>query len=242
MLAAVLGLAAAGLEQRINDEIDLRERLAIQHQRDLDYVRLKMALDTHDLMSHGLATEHAIMRMMGVDARAEGRHEERLTELALVNSHTQYQLRILLTRLTDNPRGRPHIGNLENEMTTAAEMVRLAANTGGYNVQIQLGTLACKASIDFIEIALFILKELATNAIKHAALPHSCSISVHIRQRGGQDWLHFNACNPSSDEPRHMPRSLTTRVDQAGGELRLRHSAGLLSVEVDVPVAAGDTK
>lgn len=137
LLAVILGLVAAGFERRIQAEISRRESLSRTHERKLERMRLEMVLDTHDTVSHGLAAGSAIARMLGVDARLEGRTDGKLTELALVNAHTQQQLRVLLSRLTDDPDGHSSSGDFENEILRAAEMIRSATEAGGFEIDIR---------------------------------------------------------------------------------------------------------
>lgn len=137
LLAVILGLVAAGFERRIQAEISRREGLSRTHERKLERMQLEMALDTHDTVSHGLAAGSAIVMMLGVDARLEGRSDGKLTELVLVNAHTQQQLRVLLSRLTDDPDGRSSSGDFENEILRAAEMIRSATEAGGFEIDVR---------------------------------------------------------------------------------------------------------
>lgn len=236
VLAVVLGLVAAGFERRIQAEISRRAELASVHERKLERVRLDMALDTHDTISHGLAAGAAIVRMLGIDARHEGRKDPKLTELALVTAHTQQQLRVLLARLTEDPDGRSTVGAFDSEMLSAAEMIRSATEAGGFTIDIREADLPSDVPAEALEAALFILKELATNIVKHATAPSPCSIVVRGDKCGGQERLRFEATNPSLEEPRRTPRSLTARVERAGGLVKLRHANGILTVVVDIPV------
>lgn len=235
LLAVVLGLIAGAVEHRIQAEIARRAELTRLHLRKLEKMRLTMALDTHDTVAHGLAAEAAILRMLGVEARINGRTDTQLTELALVNAHTQQQLRVLLSRLTDDPEGHSAIDAFEDELVRAAEMIRSATEAGGFDISITIGELPAEVPAEVLETALFSLKELATNIVKHATEPAPCSIAVDVDDSHPGGVLRLVSANPSSAIPDPAPRTLTARVQRVGGAVHLHHESGVLTIETSIP-------
>ncbi|PXA77069.1 sensor histidine kinase [Auritidibacter sp. NML100628] len=239
-LAVVLGLVAAGIEGRIRKEIARREQLARAHQRKLERMRLDMALDTHDTVSHGLAAEAAIVRTLGIAARMEGRSDSKLTELALVNAHTQQQLRVLLARLTDDPDGYSATGPFEDEMLRATEMIRSATEAGGFDITIDIGQLPEDVPGEVLEASLFTLKELATNIVKHSSETTNCAITIDSHRDSPDAWVMFEAVNPSPVPPDRAPRSLSARIERVGGSLSILHDEGLVNVRTSIPIREQD--
>lgn len=241
LLAVVLGLVAAAIEKRIQSEITRREDLARTHERKLERMRLDVALDTHDTVSHGLAAEAAIVRMLGVEARLEGHSDSKLTELALVNAHTQQQLRVLLARLTDDPGGRPTIGAFKDEMLRASEMIRSATEAGGFDIGIHATNLPKTVPPNVLENALFTVKELATNIVKHSNGVGACVITLRGTFIDGEAWIEVESANPSLTLPERPPRSLSARIERTGGRVRFAHTEGKLRITASLPVRGEDT-
>ncbi|MFB9775698.1 sensor histidine kinase [Brevibacterium otitidis] len=240
LIAVVLGLVAAGFEGRIQKEIARREELARTHQRKLERMRLDMALDTHDTVSHGLAAEAAIVRTLVIDARIEGRSDSKLTELALVNAHTQQQLRVLLARLTDDPDGHSATGPFEDEMLRATEIIRSATEAGGFDITIDIGQLPEDVPGEVLETSLFTLKELATNIVKHSSETTKCAITIDSHHDSPDVWVVFEAVNPSPAPPDRAPRSLSARIERVGGSLSILHDRGLVNVRTSIPIREQD--
>lgn len=239
LLAVILGLVAAAFERRIQSEILMRTAQARSHERNVERMRLELALDTHDTVSHGLAAEAAIIRMLGVETRMEDRSDSRITELALVNVHTQQQLRVLLARLTGDPDGRRTMRAFDVEMLKAAEMIGSATEAGGFDIGIRVEALPSDVPAETLETAQFILKELATNMVKHSSATSSCAISVEQVEKQMEIWIEFEASNPALQAPTRTPRSLSARVERAGGRLSTSHDEGMFAIKVAIPVGNG---
>lgn len=236
LMSSLLALTAAGFERRIQDGIAKREEIALASERKIERLRLDLALDTHDTISHGLAAEAAIIRMLGIEARMENRHDCRLTELALVNAHARQQLRVLLSRLTQDLEGRSGGDDFETDLLRAAEMTRSATEAGGLDLKINIGDVPTSVPGKTLESALFTMKELATNVVKHASHPRPCIISVSTERREDDDWLRFESQNPSVRAPYKKPRTLLARVQRSGGTCDASCHDGVFTVVVCFPV------
>ena len=230
LLGAVLGLAAGLFEKRIQSEIIRREDAARDRERDIERLRLNLALDTHDTVSHGLAAQGAIVRMIGIDARMAGREDPRLTELALINGHTQQQLRLLLSRLTGSLGRTAMGGGFAVDVAQSMEMIRSATEAGGFDLEFITGELPVDVPAETAEIAMFVLKEIATNIVKHASERSKCVIHADSEERSDQRLLCFKGINVCDGKCVSEPRSLTTRVRQAGGTCTVTCGGGVHTV------------
>ncbi len=236
LLGSLLGISAGAFERMIRREISKREELARHNERQLDQLRLRVALDTHDTVSHGLAAEAAIMRMLAADPQADLEKDSRLTELALVNAHTQQQLRLLLARLTADSTAKQAPVNIRMDLQRAAELIRAATEAGGYNLQIEIEPLPEAVAQPLQDTALFVLKELATNIVKHSAVAEDCSIHVSADQAGAE--LLLRSSNPVTHDLTKIPRSLQARVRAAGGSCSVENRDGRYIVTVLLPAYA----
>src|SRR5699024_11154991 len=61
---AMLGVGAAFFEKRIQAEVAQREENARKSQQVVERMRLQLAIDTHDTVSHGSSAEAAIIRIL----------------------------------------------------------------------------------------------------------------------------------------------------------------------------------
>lgn len=233
LLGAVFGVSAGAFERLIRKEISQREQLARDNERQLDQLRLRVALDTHDTVSHGLAAEAAIMRMLAADPQPTADRDSRLTELALVNAHTQQQLRLLLARLTADSDATRAPVDIQLDLQRAAELIRAATEAGGCNLQISIDQLPTAVPPALQDTALFVLKELATNIVKHASCPQDCRIEVTADATGTE--LLLRSVNPVGHAVAKIPRSLNARVRGAGGTCSVENREGSYIVTVVLP-------
>src|SRR5699024_10799603 len=154
------------------------------------------------------------------------------------NAHAQQQLRLLLARLTGDHADPVLRENFEADMQRAAETIRAATEAGGFKLNIQIGNLPQQVDQQVVETALFILKELATNIVKHATDPRDCHIFVTSTTDETAHWLKFTSRNSSEpfDGPT-TPRSLGLRMARAHGTCSATYNEGVCVVEVTMPIA-----
>ncbi|MFC0581762.1 sensor histidine kinase [Micrococcoides hystricis] len=239
LIGAILGLSAGLFERQIRQEIARREELARQNQQQLERLRMQVALDTHDTVSHGLAAEAAIMRMLAADPKPTLAEDSRLTELALVNAHTQQQLRLLLGRLTAQTAHPYADADFKTDLQRAAELIRAATEAGGFELSITIGEVPEKVPISVLDATLFVMKELATNIVKHSASSTSCHLEVS--SDAAREMILAHSCNPAKSEKVLTPRSLSTRVRHHGGTCTVENTAGRYLVSVELPIDAPET-
>lgn len=235
ILGSVMAFAAAIFEARIQREITRRENAARENQQALEQIRIKFALDTHDTVSHGLAAEAAILRMIGLDNQKSGTSDPRLLELGLVNAHTQQQLRLLLGRLTSTGEMTNQTTDLGLDLQRAAELIRTATEAGGFKIDFDLGPVPKVVSGETLDSALFVLKELATNIVKHSSEKEHCTITV--RYEPTAKTLEFSSANPTSHTKTTLPRSLSSRVGRSGGSSEVSNQDGLYALRIVLPIA-----
>ncbi|UVY85451.1 hypothetical protein NLU66_07640 [Brachybacterium sp. NBEC-018] len=237
LLTMILGLSAAVLQARIDAEIRRRERAARLAEQELQRLRVELATDTHDTVSHALATEAAIIRMMG-RSREEGLDERVLSELALVNARAQRQLRQLLARL-HSPRDSDDVVDLRREIPASLEAIRSGARAGGFDLLTARGDLPGRVESRFAAEVQLMLFELATNVLKHACSPDGASVRAGLAEGPGVQALLLVSRNVVEGTDPVSPRTLTRRARALGGDCSVGHGPGsTLEVRVLLPVPA----
>lgn len=238
VLGGALGLTSAWIDARIRS---FARQRACQHEYALTRMRLQLALDAHDAISHGLAVQAAIIRMIGAEIRQADRAHPRLTELALVNAHTQQQLRLLVGRLTRDSHPDAEEGDFAELLAAAADTVRSAAEAGGFELTLKLRALPSVVPGTFAEPVLAIMKELVTNIVKHASSPTDCSLELaHGVDDDGRSWLHFTSQNSAAAGACVRPESLSARAADLGGVCAVQRRAGQYVVVVSVPIPGSE--
>lgn len=230
----LLGLSCAWFEARLNREIEARTAAARESERDLERFRVRTALDTHDTVSHGLAAESAIIRILSMEARRSGAENGRLTELAIVNAHTQQQLRLLLSRLTTGEEDPTTPAPFDADVRRSAEMIRAALDAGGFSVRIRVAELPRTAAVSIVETALLVLRELSTNIVKHSVSNERCELTVCMTP--GDEAVVLTAANSSTGSADWRPHSLSARVADAGGTCEISHREDVTVVRVVLPL------
>lgn len=229
----LMGLSCAWFEARLSREIDARTAAARESERELERFRVRTALDTHDTVAHGLAVEAAIIRILSMEARRDGAEGSRLTELAIVNAHTQHQLRLLLSRLTTGGQDSTTPSSFDSDVRRAVEMIRAALEAGGFTVDIRVGDLPRTASASVVETALLVLRELSTNVVKHSVSNEGCELTVDMTPGG--DAVVLTATNYSTGRTDWRPYSLSERVIDGGGTCAITHGDDITVVRVVLP-------
>ncbi|MFC0673116.1 sensor histidine kinase [Brachybacterium hainanense] len=243
VLASILGWSAHLLEARTEREIARREEAAREHELELARIRIDVAIDTHDTVSHGLATESAIIRVLGAEARRGGQLDLRtLSELGMVNDRAHQQLRRLLARLRGEIADEDGETDLDAALDSAVQSVRAGAAAGDIGLEVELEPTGAIVPVLFAEAATSMLYELATNIFKHAD-PHERSrIDVRIASGSGSPILELGAGNHALRPEPFTPRTLSRRAKRFGGECDTRVEAGGdVHVRVWIPVPATPT-
>lgn len=231
---SVFALAFGLFELRITREIDLRERNAREHERRLQSERIGFAINTHDTVSHGLATQGALIRLLSRESDERERHRL-LGEFAMINGDTQLQLRTLLAGLSAAKDGRaPAVEtNPAHELTQAASTLRSAAEVGGIDLSIDLDLDDARIDADVLADVKLMMRELVTNMVKHSEGAGSCL----LRGRVDGSQLVLESLNPTGTDVSTAPRSLTARAESRGGSCIARSENGTYRVTVRIPHA-----
>ncbi len=214
---ALLGAAAYLVEARIRREIAQREQNARDHERELQRMRLGVATDVHDTVSHGLATQLAIVRLLSVEQDRD-ESARMLGELAVRTESAQDELRALLTGLHGgNGAGAPAVPVGAAELRSAVARLSEAAAAGGSRIVTTYGELPEALRADTLDDAVFVLRELVTNIIKHASGEGERALRVRTITDARGTWLLLASENPVASPVTQVPWSLSARVTQRGG-------------------------
>lgn len=215
-LGSVLALSALILEKRIRREIEQREKAAVAHEKELQQLRLEFVIDAHDTISHGLATQAAVLRVLSSEIY-ESATRRTLGELAVINDRTQQQFRTLLLRLrnahNDSP---PAAESPHADLCQALDSLIAAAEAGGYSIQTKI-TLPDLLSPKISENVLLISRELVTNIVKHASAQDGCLISIRVLDSAPSPSMAIESINPTAEIQATVPHSLSTRIKTLGG-------------------------
>jgi len=239
VLVFVLCLGAGLGEARIQGEIARREDAVRRHEHELSRLRIEVAIDTHDTVSHGLATQAAIIRVLGQEAAAgHGPDVRTLSELGMVNDRSQRQLRQLLSRLRgedEQDRGT----DLGEALRSVAGAITAGAVAGGFALEIRIGALPSAVPAPLVDAAQKLLTELATNVFKHARTDAPCEITVDVVPGDGGAALQLASHNAVAPSVGFTPRTLTRRAELLGGSCEVRCSGGeSADVLVRIPLPA----
>ena len=234
VLNSVIGLSAAFAESRIQRELVRRERAAREHERSVQQLRLGFAVDTHDIVSHGLATQAAMIRIISAEPDPAEAHRK-LGELAVANGTSQEQLRVLLGRLTSPP-GTAHRPPLTGPgLRAAVEPMLAAAESGGFPIALTIGAGISPIPDARVDHVLSIARELVTNIVKHASNTAGCRLEVRESIGPMGRSLSLSSVNPTETPVEPAPRSLTVRAEELGGSCRVTHRRGSVEVRVSIP-------
>ncbi|HMR47962.1 MAG TPA: histidine kinase [Arachnia sp.] len=231
---AVLGLSAWGLERRIHTEVSHREQAAIAHEQETQRLRVQFAVDTHDTVSHSLATQAAIVSVLSRETD-DPQMRAALSELAMVNEVAQQDLRTLLTRLRSlSEPGTPAM-TPRDEFTQTIESLVRSADAGGITVSTDLSRLPDDLDITLAEQISFIARELVTNMVKHSSAPTGCFLSVWANTDEQRSTVTVAASNPSEEGATGIPRTLSARVEALGGHIIAEQEKGRFSIALQLP-------
>ncbi|MCI2266675.1 hypothetical protein [Sediminivirga luteola] len=238
-VAIILGLSAALVEHRISQEIARREEAARAHEQELQRSRLDFALDTHDTVSHALATEAAIIKALG-RSRTGADTDRTIGELAIVNAQAQRQLRRLLGRLNPEVRMSGSV-SLARELDASLAAVRASAAVGGLTLTAHKEAIGASTAPDFCEAVALIVQELATNIIKHAVRTGVCSITVHTEEQQSARHLVLASRNQADSTLPFSPYSLQKRAEKLRGLCSADTDPdGIVTVRVTIPLPDPD--
>lgn len=237
LMGSLLALTGALLERRIHREIELRTQAGREHERQLERERVGFAVNAHDTVSHGLATQAAMIRLLSAEKDQQSvRHL--LSELSMANDDTQQQLRSFLAELRDDH------GELmraaaepEGELEQAAESLRRAAESGGIRLSLDLDLPPAALPPELLDDTRFVLRELVTNMVKHSTAPENCEVSARL-ETGDEPILVFRSRNPSRRGRESTPRSLSLRAEARGGVCEARHEGEYYVIEARLPIPA----
>lgn len=234
VLGSVLAVSAALAESAIQRELARRETAAREHERTVQQLRIGFAVDTHDTVSHSLATQAAMIRIISAERTPEAA-QRRLGELALANGASQEQLRVLLGRLT-----RPTAESGARMMSAAElsvdiETMIAAAESGGYPITLQFDGSIAAMPAPRGEHVRSIARELITNMVKHAAKPVGCSLRVVRETENGIDALVLSSTNAATAKFADAPHSLVTRAEALGGSCVVQYAAARVEVTIRLP-------
>ena len=234
---ALLGAAACLVEMRIRREITARERNAREHERELQRMRLGVATDVHDTVSHGLATQLAIVRLLALE-QDRGESQRMLGELAVRTESAQDELRALLSGLHGGAgSGASALPVGAAELRSAVARLGEAAAAGGSRINAHYGELPEVLSQDALDDAVLVLRELVTNIIKHAAGSGERELSVDTVTDARGSWLLLQSENPVAQPVAQVPWSLSARVAQRGGVCEAETRSSRYRVRVLLPLA-----
>lgn len=245
---SLIALAAAAVETRLRREIRLREQAARDHERaelrreqtrqehelELQRERIGFAVDAHDTVSHGLAQQSSIIRLLSA-TRDEREAKHLLSELALANFDVRRRLRAYLSRLNHANTGTaPPSSDPDRELQDLADALRRAAEVGGIPLHVDLDLPSSVVQSPRFGDISQALRELTTNMVKHAADSGDCVLTARMDSESGDAMVDsLNRVDGTIAEP---PRSLALRAEALGGSCETRSGEGMYRVTVRLPV------
>lgn len=236
LVAALLGLSAGLLENRIRAEIARRVEISRANEEALARMRMRFTLDTHDTISHTLSTEAAIIKMLVRDPLPLASNRK-IAELALVNSDAQKRLRTLLTQLRSGAvEIRPV--DLRRAVRGLSSSISAACSAGGLNLGVYDTGLPRSACPQVADHALRIMMEMVTNIIRYALPAGGAELRVEMNPTApGRADLTFDTTNSGAVPLQQAPRSLDQRAGALGGRCTaVSDPDGVIHVRVTFPV------
>lgn len=233
---ALLALAARFMERRVGQEIALRAAAAERHREETVRMRLAVAADAHDTVSHGVAAQTAIIRLLSGERNPDGQ-TRLLGELALVTDRTQLELRRLLRVLRRPESGTsPEPVQVEVLLRQLDGLAQVAA-IAGVTLTTEVGALPHRLSGRDAEQLQYLMRELVTNQVKHAPLGSACVISLDSSEDADGRSLILESRNALGAEPGREPWSLAARAAELGGDCSADWSGSEYRVSIRVPIA-----
>lgn len=239
-LNAPYALAACLLESRIQREIARREHTARENERAIHNLRLRFATDAHDTVSHGLASQAAILRMIEHSAVSEEvRH--RIEALSEINTETQQQLRTLLSRLSAAEDPNTALSMPVEELRRAIESMGATSAAGGVDISIRIKNLPKTIPAELGVHVMFTAQELVTNLVKHSVPEGNRQLSLSYRSDEAQDWLLLESRNTAKLRRNTTPRTLSHRAHELGGSCRVEFEGLTRKTIIQLPVSRAVT-
>lgn len=231
-VAILGGLTALFFELKVESHMVQREKDAASHERELQRTRMAFVADTHDVISHDLATQEAVIRAIA-RANTDIGLQQIIGELSVMNVQSQLDLRSLLLHFREDS-GRPTQRiNLEADLYQTVTSLVSAADAAGYSIRVQIGDVPQCFHPDVSRQILLIARELVTNIVKH-----SCAQSEsHLRIGSVGTCVELSTENQTKHSPVIVPRSLHERATTLGGTCVTISEGGCLRVTVHVPKA-----
>ncbi|MCF2571778.1 hypothetical protein [Brevibacterium sp. UCMA 11754] len=194
----------------------------------------------HDTISNSLATEGAIIKALARGSR-DLDISRQLAELSLVNTEASKRLRQLVTQLSDGDERQPRI-RLQAEAKALATSIENGCAAGGVALTLDVGTLPRYASPVLGAHFTAIMRELATNVIRHSLPGTESSLTVSVDREGSDAAvLRFRTENEAATSLTGPPRSLSRRAQALGGSCTTRSNhQGRVVVEVSQPLRFND--
>ncbi len=233
--AWILGVSAYFLENRINLAIHERERLAIAHEQELQRLRVAFIIDTHDTVSHSLATQSAAIRVISHE-NTDTKVASMLDELSAINEQSQLELRSLLLGLREGALDLSTEHHTTLSLEEALASMIASAKAGGYEIDLTVVGSLPRYSAATDRQLLFIARELVTNIVKHSSERTGCSITLSENREEHGTFVQAVATNPISTQSLAKPQSLARRAQEFGGTCEASSTDRIFTVTVRIPV------
>jgi signal transduction histidine kinase len=242
LLFVVAGWVAWYMDKRIIELIRINREEAAGHAQQIADMKLGIAIDTHDTFSHVLSAQAAMIRELAAgDTKAVD--PRLLTELSMITARGRQQLSQMLTTLKEGDTVHDQPAQLRAEVHTALASIASVTRTAGFSVQISTGTIPEYCSTPFAQAVIFMIHELATNTVKHAADHERCLISVGLDDSAGRHVLRLESGNPTTQSEAVQPYTLAQRATSWNGVCSAWvEPGGLFRVRIDLPVPRNDNE
>lgn len=237
LINCTLGLSGGVLEWRAAREQRQRVVAARAHERELLLTQLKFTADTHDTVSHALATQTAILRVAAASTD-EVERTRLLAQLAILGDDAQQQLRRVLHKFSASNGMRPRRDRSSFDLDLRRNVENLcdAAHLGGVSITARVGALPADLPEAIVEDGKLIVRELVTNIVKHSALGSESSIAVSVAD-GAVALLVFESENDFAGTELPKPRSIADRARLRGGSCAVSLANTKFRVRVELPVS-----
>lgn len=233
---SLLGLVGAFLSSRISRETELREQAGREHEQQLQRTRLSYAIDTHDTVSHSLAAQAGIIRLLALEQDPLAA-KRLLGELALANGEAQAQLRALITRLSAT--GEPEEEAVRSvpglELRRTVERLCETAEIAGFSVEFSAGELPEAIPAETFGELTLLARELVTNMVKHAS-DRAGRLDIAVDADGQGGIVRMASRNREGTGRAAEPRSLSSRAAALGGSCEVERHGDELAVTVAIPI------